>query len=48
MDFLENIINKYDNENSELENITKKIFYEISITFKNDSQLNYVGTVYEE
>ena len=48
MDFLENTIIKYDNKNNEIENITKKIFYELYITFKNDSQLNYVGAVYDK
>ena len=46
MDFLENTITKYNNENNDLENVTKKIFYELYIAFENDSQLSYVNTVY--
>lgn len=46
MDFLENTIIKYNNENNELENLTKKIFYELYIAFENDSQLRYVSIVY--
>lgn len=48
MDFLENTIVKYNNEGNEIEFTTKKIFYELYITFKNDSQLNYVSKVYDK
>lgn len=48
MDFLENTIVKYNNEGNEIEFTTKKIFYELYVTFKNDSQLNYVSKVYDK
>ncbi|OXT09635.1 hypothetical protein B9K03_12235, partial [Rothia sp. Olga] len=32
----------------EIEFTIKKIFYELYITFKNDSQLNYVSRVYDK
>lgn len=48
MDFLENTIVKYNNDGNEIEFTIKKIFYELYITFKNDSQLNYVSRVYDK
>ncbi|QLL31049.1 hypothetical protein HG536_0A08660 [Torulaspora globosa] len=47
MDTMENAILKSHN-NSELEELVTKLFYELYVAFKNDSQLNYVSRVYEK
>ncbi|SMN21566.1 similar to Saccharomyces cerevisiae YNR006W VPS27 Endosomal protein that forms a complex with Hse1p [Maudiozyma saulgeensis] len=51
MDTIEHtIIRMYDNRNAsgddELYELVAKIFYELYLAFKNDSQLHYVSTVY--
>lgn len=47
MDTMEQTILK-NRQNSELEELVTKLFCELYVTFKNDSQLNYVSRVYEK
>lgn len=47
MDTMEHAILKSQN-NNELEELVTRLFYELYVTFKNDSQLNYVARVYEK
>lgn len=47
MDTMEHAILKSHN-NSELEELVTKLFYELYVAFKNDSQLNYVSRVYDK
>lgn len=53
MDTIEHTIlrsysNRGDGTEDELYDLTTKFFYELYIAFKNDSQLNYVSTVYNK
>lgn len=47
MDTIEHAILKSHN-NSELEELVTKLFYELYVAFKNDSQLSYVARVYDK
>lgn len=48
MDYMEVSIIKYNHDGNEIEELIRRLFYELYVAFKDDSQLNYVNTVYKK